>query len=312
MNSAANSVPPNRRSSTSMRRLLFALPIVWLVLFVAIPFAIVLRISLSQTALARPPYKPVFDFFMPLAEWTTRLQQLSLDAYRILFEDNLYLLSYLYSLGIAVLATALTLLVAYPLAYAIARSPSRWRVYLLVAAIAPFWTSFLIRVYAWIAILKDEGLLNHALIAIGIISEPIRIYATPWAVLIGIVYTYLPFMVLPVYAAIEKQDRALVEAARDLGANRLNAFWRVTVPLSSRGIIAGVLLVFIPAIGEFVIPDLLGSSDMLMIGRTLWDEFFQARNWPGAAAVAVVLLVMLSVPLGLHLRLQRQAMERLS
>lgn len=309
--SEANFRPaPGARRSGFGRRLLIALPVTWLLLFVAVPFAIIAKISLSETTLARPPYKPVFDLSMPLSEWFARMAQFSLQAYKVLAEDNIYVLSCLYSLGIAALATGIALLVAYPFAYAIARAPRYWRPYLLMAAIAPFWTSFLIRVYAWIAILKDEGILNHALIATGMISEPMHIYATPWAVMIGIVYTYLPFMILPLYAALEKQDRSLVESARDLGAGRLVAFWRVTVPLSVPGIAAGCLLVFIPAIGEFVIPDLLGSSDMLMIGRTLWDEFFQARNWPGAAAVAVVLLLLLAAPLAIYFRLQQRTMER--
>ncbi|MGE3244721.1 MAG: ABC transporter permease [Beijerinckiaceae bacterium] len=301
----------SQRAGTGGWRLLtIVLPALWLVLFVAIPFAIVAKISLSEQALARPPYKPAFDWGMGLAGFFERIRQFSFEAYRILVEDGLYLQAYLYSLGIAAIATALTLIVAYPFAYAIARAPRRWRGILLVLAIAPFWTSFLIRVYAWIAILKDEGLLNHFLMSLGLISQPLHIYATPAAVLIGIVYTYLPFMILPVYNAIEKQDPALIEAALDLGASRASAFWRITVPLSAGGIAAGCLLVFIPSIGEFVIPDLLGSSSMLMVGRTLWDEFFQARNWPGAAAVAVVLLALLAVPLALYLRMQKKTLER--
>jgi putrescine transport system permease protein len=207
-------------------------------------------------------------------------------------------------LRLAAIATALTLLIAYPMAYGIAHVRSSLRPTLVLLAIAPFWTSFLIRVYAWIVILKDEGLLNSVLLSLGLVDEPLHIFATESAVLIGIVYSYLPFMVLPIYNAIAKQDPALSEAAADLGAGPLARFWRINVPLSRPGVLAGCLLVFIPAIGEFVIPDLLGGSDTLMIGRTIWTDFFENRDWPTAAAAAVVLLAILLFPLSLYERLQ--------
>jgi putrescine transport system permease protein len=223
-----------------------------------------------------------------------------------LLSDSLYLESYISSVLVAALSTILTLLVAYPFALAIARSSSSIRPILLGLAIAPFWTSFLIRVYAWIAILKDEGLLNHFLLSIGLIDAPLGIFATNTAIVIGIVYSYLPFMLLPLYAAIEGQDPALLEAAADLGAPPWRAFSRVTLPLSARGIVAGSLLVFIPAVGEFVIPDLLGGSDTLMVGRTLWNDFFLNRDWPTASAAAIVLLILLVGPLLIYERVQLQ------
>ena len=285
-------------------RALLAVPYLWLLAFFLAPFAIVVKISLSQAALAQPPYMPAFDLAEGWAATLDKLTQLGLAAYGGLADDWLYLDSYLSSLWLAALATVLTLLVAYPLAYAMARAPQRWRAILVLLAIAPFWTSFLIRVYAWIAILKDEGLLNHALMAMGLIDEPLHIFATDWAVLIGIVYSYLPFMVLPLYNAIARQPGELAEAAADLGASPASTFWRITVPLSWPGVVAGCLLVFIPAIGEFVIPDLLGGSDTLMIGHTMWVEFFDNRDWPTASAATVVLLVLLLAPMILHERSQ--------
>ena len=284
-------------------RLVLGAPWLWLIVFFLIPFLIVVKISLSEAAIAQPPYKPVFD----LADgWDglNKLGELSLAAYAGLFDDWLYAQAYLSSLRLALISTLVTLAVAYPLAYAMARAPARLRPVLVVLAVAPFWTSFLIRVYAWITILKDEGLLNRALLSLGLISEPLHIFASDTAVVIGIVYSYLPFMVLPLYNAIARQQPELVEAAADLGASPAAAFWRVTVPLSLPGVLAGCLLVFIPAIGEFVIPDLLGGSDTLMIGRTLWVEFFDNRDWPAASAVAVVLLGLLLLPMALYERSQ--------
>jgi putrescine transport system permease protein len=288
------------------RRLVLALPYAWLLLFFLAPFALVLKVSLSQPVLGQPPYAPVFDSFDAADIWA-KLGALSLDAYAALIGDNLYLQSYLDSVAIAAAATLITLLIGYPLALAIARSQARWRPLLLLLAIAPFWTSSLIRVYAWIMILKDEGLINHALIALGLIKAPLHIFASNWAVLIGVVYSYLPFMLLPLYAAIENQDKALTEAAADLGASAAGVFWRVTFPLSLRGVFAGALMVFIPAVGEFVIPDLLGGSDTLMIGTTLWNDFFANRDWPAAAAAAVALLALLVGPLVFYERLQMRA-----
>ncbi len=288
------------------RRLVLIVPYVWLILFFALPFLIVVKISLSVQRDGRPPYEPVFELGDGLVALWGGLQKFSTESYAAIFADRIYADAYLSSLWIAALATLCTLAIGYPLALAIARAPRRWRPLLIVLAVAPFWTSFLIRIYAWIVILKDEGLLNHALISAGLIAEPLHIYATQWAVLIGIVYSYLPFMILPLYNALEKQDEALVEAALDLGATPFAAFRQITWPLSVRGVIAGCLLVFIPAVGEYVIPDLLGSSDVLMIGRTLWDEFSTARNWPGAAAVATVLLVVLLAPITAYQRSQLQ------
>ena len=251
-------------------------------------------------------YAPVLDWSDDIHSLVEKVSALSLDSFASLLSDSLYLESYISSVVIAAIATILTLLIAYPLALAIARSSPKLRPILLGLAIAPFWTSFLIRVYAWIAILKDEGLLNHLLLSIGVIDAPLGIFATNGAVVIGIVYSYLPFMLLPLYAAIEGQEPALLEAAADLGASPWRAFWGVTLPLSVRGIVAGSLLVFIPAVGEFVIPDLLGGSDTLMIGRTLWNDFFVNRDWPAASAAAIGLLVLLVGPLLVYERVQLQ------
>jgi putrescine transport system permease protein len=304
--------PPRRAAGrrTSGKWLVIAIPYAWLFFFFLAPFALVLKISLSQSALSQPPYEPVFTWSDTFRSLLEKLSTLSFDSFAGLLSDNLYIDSYISSVVIAAIATILTLLVAYPFALAIARSSVKARPILLGLAIAPFWTSFLIRVYAWIAILKDEGLLNHFLIGIGLIDAPLGLFATNTAVVIGIVYSYLPFMLLPLYAAIEAQDPALLEAAADLGVSPWRAFFRVTLPLSLRGIIAGSLLVFIPAVGEFVIPDLLGGSDTLMIGRTLWNDFFSNRDWPAAAAAAIVLLILLVPPLLIYERLQLQDERR--
>ncbi len=272
-------------------------PYLWIGAFLLAPLLLILKISLSQSVLARPPYRPLFELADGIAGLWSKAQTLTLDAYRTLFTDSLYLDAYISSLTIAAIATLVTLLVAYPFALAMARAPANWRPFLIGLAAAPFWTSFLIRVYAWIALLKDEGLINKALIALGMIDTPIEMFATRFAVIVGIVYSYLPFMLLPIYAALERQDPTLREASADLGASPFETFLRVTLPLSREGVIAGVLLVFIPAVGEFVIPDLLGGSDTLMIGRTLWNDFFANHDWPTASAAAVVLLALLIAPL---------------
>jgi putrescine transport system permease protein len=297
---------PGSKARRGRNWLVIALPYGWLLLFFLAPFALVLKISLSQSALSMPPYAPVFDWSDDIRALIEKFSTLSVDSFTGLFNDNLYVDSYISSVVIAAIATMLTLFVAYPFALAIARSSSKLRPILIGLAIAPFWTSFLIRVYAWIMILKDEGLLNHFLIGIGLIEAPLGIFATNTAVVIGIVYSYLPFMLLPLYSAIESQDPALLEAAADLGASPWRAFSRITLPLSARGIIAGSLLVFIPAVGEFVIPDLLGGSDTLMIGRTLWTDFFVNRDWPAASAAAIVLLILLVGPLLIYERVQLQ------
>lgn len=287
-----------------------AVPYGWLALFFLAPLVLVFKISLSKSAIAMPPYEPVFNLADGLAGWIAQAQKFSLDSYRGLADDFLYLQSYLSSLAIAGVSTAIALLVAYPLALAIARSGPRVRPTLIALAVAPFWTSFLIRVYAWIAILKDEGFLNHALLALGVIDKPLEIFATNTAVVIGIVYSYLPFVILPIYNALEKQDAALREAAADLGATPLGTFLRVTLPLSSPGVLAGALLMFIPAVGEFVIPDLLGGSDTIMIGRTMWNDFFENRDWPAASAGAIVLLALLVGPIVWFERRQEREQAR--
>jgi putrescine transport system permease protein len=292
------------------QRIVIAIPYLWLIIFFLAPFLIVLKISLSAPATAMPPYAPTIDFSEGLPSVWAALKQLSLENYIWLTEDNLYLKAYLSSLAIAGVATFCTLLIGFPLAYGMARAPSSLRPTLLMLVILPFWTSFLIRVYAWIGILKPEGLLNQLLLWLGVINEPLQIMNTNLAILIGITYSYLPFMVLPLYASLEKMDYSLVEAAQDLGCPPTLAFWKVTFPLAIPGILAGCLLVFIPAVGEFVIPDLLGGSRTLMIGKTLWSEFFNNRDWPVSSAVAVILLLLLVVPIALFQQSQARAQER--
>lgn len=290
-----------------MRRfLLIAIPYLWLLALFLVPFAIVLKISLSDIALARPPYLPQFDWAEGIGAFVA---QLDFENFLFLTTDSLYWKAYLSSLRIAVISTILTLLIGYPIAYGMARAPQEWRPTLLMMVILPFWTSFLIRVYAWMGILSQEGFLNQFLLWAGVITAPLTILNTNTAVYIGIVYTYLPFMVLPIYAALDRMDESLIEAAEDLGCSRLSAFWLITVPLSRNGIVAGSFLVFIPALGEFVIPSLLGGSGTLMIGKVLWEEFFSNRDWPVASAVAVVLLLILIVPIVLFQRNQQKQAE---
>lgn len=291
-------------ASNWRHRIVLAIPYAWLLLFFALPFAVIVRLSLSQSIVAQPPYAPQFDPAGGVSGLIEALRQFSLENFAILLSDALYLESYLSSVRIALIATVIALLIAYPMALAMSRAPQHLKPALILLTIAPFWTSFLIRVYAWILILRDEGLLNTALLGMGVIAEPLRLFSTETAVVIGIVYSYLPFMVLPIYNALNKQDASLVEAARDLGASRVTAFWTVTFPLSLQGVLAGCLLVFIPAVGEFVIPDLLGGSDTLMIGRTMWNEFFANRDWPVASAAALLLLLALLAPLILFQRAQ--------
>ena len=287
----------NLNKTFSPRWVAVFVPYLWLLAFFLIPFFLVLKISFSETAIAIPPYLPVFDFAAGWEEFVVNLRSLSFENYIWLAEDDLYWLSYVSSVTIAFNSTLLILLVGFPLAYAMSRAPKTWQPTLLMLVILPFWTSFLIRVYAWIGILKKEGLLNHVLLTIGVIDDPLTILNTNIAVYVGIVYTYLPFMVLPLYASLERIDDTLLEAAKDLGCSSIKAFWVITVPLSVPGIIAGSLLVFIPAVGEFVIPDLLGGSETLMIGKTLWVEFFSNRDWPVSSAVAIILLMILVLPI---------------
>ena len=290
-------------------RLVIIVPYLWLLFFFFIPFVIVFKISLSTTAIAMPPYTPVLGFGHGISGLVAGLKQLSFDNYVWLTQDSLYFNAYVTSVVVAAISTALTLLVGYPIAYGMARAPATLRPTLLMLVILPFWTSFLIRVYAWIGILKPEGLLNQLLLGIGVIHEPLIITNTYTAVFIGIVYSYLPFMVLPLYSALEKMDNSLIEAAQDLGCPPITAFWKITFPLSLPGVVAGCLLVFIPAVGEFVIPDLLGGSQTLMIGRTLWNEFFANRDWPVSSAVAVILLLILIVPIVIFQNAQARAQE---
>jgi putrescine transport system permease protein len=288
-----------------MRWLVIAVPYLWLVLFFVAPFLIIVKISLSDTAIAMPPYVPVFDGFAQIGDF---FAQLDFENYLFLTQDPLYVEAYLSSLRIALISTGLLLLIGYPMALAMARAPSAIRPTLVMLVVLPFWTSFLIRVYAWIGILKPEGLLTVLFQTIGILGpdQQVNIFRTDTAVFIGIVYSYLPFMVLPLYAALEKLDNTLLEAANDLGCPPWKAFWKITFPLSLPGVIAGSMICFIPITGEFVIPDLLGGAETLMIGKTLWTEFFGNRDWPLASAVAVLLLLVLVVPIAIFQNQQKK------
>lgn len=280
---------PWRKLRINGRVLVVALPYLWLFLFFAAPFLIVLKISFSDVDLAIPPYKP-------LLEWTGHYAlaiRLNLNNYAFLFTDPLYVNAFLNSIKVAFISTLLCLALGYPMAYGLARSPPRSRNVLLLLVVLPFWTSLLLRVYAWIGLLKANGVINNVLIALGLIREPITMLYTPPAMYVGIVYSYLPFLVLPLYANLEKLDWQLLEAAEDLGCRPWQAFYKITLPLSRNGVLAGSMLVFIPAVGEYVIPALLGGPNALMIGRVLWDEFFSNRAWPVASAVAILLLLLL-------------------
>ena len=291
-------------------KLVLLIPALWLAVFFLVPFLIVLKISLSQTAIAQPPYLPVLDLTAGWQGLRDFIAGLSLETYTTLVSDALYATSYGRSLAIAALSTLLLLLIGYPIAYGIACAARSVQLILVMAVFLPFLTAFLIRIYAWINILQREGLLNDVLIALGIIGAPLVWLASDTAIIIGIIYSYLPFMVLPLYASLEKINESLMEAAADLGCPRWRAFWSVTVPLSAPGVIAGAMLCFIPIAGEFVIPDLLGGSSALMIGQTLWIEFFQNKDWPVASAIAIALLVILSIPIVIYQHLQMRALER--
>jgi len=281
----------------------------WLLALFLVPFLIVFKISLSDGAIAIPPYIPILDWSVGISGFKDFFTALDFENYLYLTEDNLYWKSYLSSLKIAAISTFLTLLVGFPIAYGMASAAEEWRPTLLMLVILPFWTSFLIRVYSWIGILSNNGFLNQALLWLGVIDTPLKIINTDMAVYIGIVYTYVPFMILPIYATLEKLDGSLLEAARDLGCSSVKAFWLVTAPLSRPGVIAGCFLVFIPVVGEFVIPSLLGGSNTQMIGKVLYDEFFSNRDWPLASAVAVVLLIILIIPIVLFQRQQQKQQE---
>ena len=298
-----------RRIFARPARIAAIAPYLWMVLLFLVPFLFVLKISLSQTAIAQPPYRPVFDLTQGFAAIKAAFAALSLDNFRLLLSDSLYLSSYLRSLMVAAASTAILLLTGYPIAYGRARLPRRWQGMAMMLVIVPFWTSFLIRIYAWINILQHDGLLNKILLALHLIPAPLVWLSTDSAMILGIVYSYLPFMILPLYATLAKIEPALLEAASDLGASPRTAFRLVTFPLSLPGVGAGCLLCFIPIVGEFVIPDLLAGSNSMMIGQTLWLEFFTNRDWPVASAAAVVLLALLLLPLALYDRLQRRQLE---
>jgi putrescine transport system permease protein len=276
------------------RWLFYAVPLLWLTLFFLLPFVFVFKISLAEAVIAQPPYAPL------IAQTPDGpALQITLGNYRFLIDDGLYFYSYLTSLRIALVSTVLCLLIGYPIAYAIARAKGRTQLVLLMLVILPFWSSFLLRVYAWKLLLQGGGVINGLLLWLGIVDQPLAMLYTEGAVYVGIVYSYLPFMILPLYAALARLDYATVEAALDLGCRPWQAFLRVTVPLSLPGIVAGSLLVFIPAVGEFVIPELLGGPDSIMIGRVLWNEFFANRDWPLASAVAIIMLLVLVLPIAL-------------
>lgn len=283
-------------------------PYAWMFIFFLLPFLILLKISFSQTRTGVPPYTEVFEW---LGGLSFKIKG-TFENFHFLLSDSLYLSAYLNSIEIAAVSTLICLLIGYPIALGISRCTPQVRNFLLLLVILPFWTSFLIRVYAWVGLLKNEGLINHVLMWLGIIDQPLTMLHTPFAVYLGITYSYLPFMVLPLYATLEKMDMSLLEAAADLGAKPITTFIYVTLPQSLPGIIAGSMLVFIPAIGEFVIPDLLGGANTLMIGKVLWNEFFLNRDWPLASAVAVVMLVILVVPLVLWQRHQQALEDRLN
>ena len=290
----------------SGQRLVIAVPYLWLLIFFLVPFLIVLKISFAEfSPLGRPPYEPVFRW---LEEGAVQVKLL-IGSYVYLLNEPLYVSSWLYSIKVAFFSTIFCLMLGYPMAYAIARSSPTYRNVFLMLIILPFWTSFLLRVYAWIGLLKNDGVINNMLMAVGVIDEPIAMMNTSFAVYIGIVYSYLPFMILPLYSNLEKHDLTLLEAASDLGAGPVKAFMRITLPQSMPGIVAGSLLVFIPAVGEYVIPSLLGSSDQLMIARLLSDEFFLNRDWPKASAVAIAMLLLLVVPIMIFQRFQNKELE---
>lgn len=293
-----------KRFLPGSRWAVISVPYLWLLLFFAIPFLIVLKISFAKLAIAQPPYTPILQVVQDEV-----LLKLNLTNYMVLFSDSQYLLAYASSLKIAAISTFLTLLIGYPMAYVISRLSPSARNIAMMLVVLPSWTSFLIRVYAWIGILDSNGLLNNLLMKLGLIDEPLRILNTPIAAYIGIVYCYLPFMVLPLYSNLLKFDHRLLEAAYDLGARPWKAFLKITLPMSRSGIIAGCMLVMIPAVGEFVIPEMLGGPDTLMIGRVLWSEFFNNRDWPVASAVAIVMLLMLLVPILIFNRIQQKELE---
>jgi putrescine transport system permease protein len=299
-----------RKGRLSLRQALVpALPMLWLCVLFLAPFALIVKMAFSSAVTAQPPYRPVFDLAAGWERFVADLGALHGDNFALAFSDDLYIASLLSSLRLAAIATVILLVIGYPMALALARLPARWKPLGLALIILPFWTSFLIRVYAWIGILRPEGYLNSALQAVGLIAEPITFLNTDAALLIGLVYTYFPFMILPLYAAVDRLDGSLIEAAQDLGCPPWKAFWLVTLPLTLPGAVAGALLVFIPAVGEVIIPDLLGGSETLMIGRTLWAEFFANRDWPLASALAILMLLALLPPILAYRALEAKRWE---
>ncbi|WP_410019673.1 MULTISPECIES: ABC transporter permease subunit [unclassified Pseudomonas] len=288
----------------SGKQVVIGIPFLWLFLFFALPFFIVLKISFAEADVAIPPYTEIYTY----VEQKLQLV-LNLANYSLLAGDELYIAAYLGSLKMAFFSTLLCLLIGYPMAYGIATARKEMQTVLVLLIMMPTWTAILIRVYAWMGILSNNGLLNGFLMSMGLINEPLQILNTNIAVYIGVVYSYLPFMILPLYANLVKHDQSLLEAASDLGSSTFNSFWKITVPLSKNGIIAGCMLVFIPVVGEFVIPELLGGPETLMIGKVLWQEFFNNRDWPVASALAVVMLAILIVPIILFNRSQAKEME---
>ncbi|VVN95886.1 ABC transporter permease subunit [Pseudomonas fluorescens] len=293
-----------QRITPGGRQLVIGVPFLWLFLFFMLPFFIVLKISFAEADVAIPPYTEIYSY----VEQKIQLL-LNLSNYVMLSEDELYIAAYLGSLKMALVSTVLCLLIGYPMAYAIATARKEMQTVLILLIMMPTWTAILIRVYAWMGILSNNGLLNGFLMTMGWIDEPLQILNTNLAVYIGVVYSYLPFMILPLYANLVKHDNSLLEAASDLGSSTFNSFWKITIPLSKNGIIAGCMLVFIPVVGEFVIPELLGGPETLMIGKVLWQEFFNNRDWPVASALAVVMLAILIVPIILFNRSQAKEME---
>ncbi|WP_338001298.1 ABC transporter permease subunit [Pseudomonas brassicae] len=286
------------------RHLVIGVPFLWLFLFFMLPFFIVLKISFAEADVAIPPYTEIYTYL----EGKVQLV-LNLANYGLLSEDELYISAYLGSLKMALISTVLCLLIGFPMAYSIANARKEMQTVLLLLIMMPTWTAILIRVYAWMGILSNNGLLNAFLMWLGLIDQPLQILNTNLAVYIGVVYSYLPFMILPLYANLVKHDQSLLEAASDLGSSTFNSFWKITVPLAKNGIVAGCMLVFIPVVGEFVIPELLGGPETLMIGKVLWQEFFNNRDWPVASALAVVMLAILIVPILLFNRSQAKEME---
>ena len=312
MSGLVERVPPLRWTATFLgwfgltgRSLVIAIPVLWLLVFFLIPFLVVAKISVSEPAIAQPPYLPIWN-------WDGEIFNINLmlGNFNYLFTDALYINAYIFSIKVAFISAVLALLVGYPMAYFIARSPEPRRTFLLMLVILPFWTSFLLRVYAWQGFLRSNGVINNFLLWTGIIDTPLVMLQTDFAVYLGIVYTYLPFAILPLYANLVKLDGSLLEASADLGARPVSTFLTVTLPLSIPGIVAGFMLVFVPAIGEFVIPELLGGPDTLMIGRVLWNEFFSNRDWPVASAVAMAMLVALVIPIMLLRNAQADREDR--